>query len=72
MDRMPAAHETGDDEWEGVPRVDLTAPSLLTRAVLPHMLLVDGWSAPGHRLRATSSNSTGHVGRAPTGPCGLP
>ncbi|MFF2938707.1 SDR family NAD(P)-dependent oxidoreductase [Streptomyces niveus] len=38
MDRMSAAHETGDDEWERVLRVDLTAPFLLTRAVLPHML----------------------------------
>ncbi|MFE5664394.1 SDR family NAD(P)-dependent oxidoreductase [Streptomyces niveus] len=38
MDRMSAAHETGDEEWERVLRVDLTAPFLLTRAVLPHML----------------------------------
>ncbi|MET9557244.1 SDR family oxidoreductase [Streptomyces sp. NPDC006645] len=38
MDRMSAAHETDDAEWERVLRVDLTAPFLLTRAVLPHML----------------------------------
>lgn len=100
MDRTSATHETGDDEWDRVLRVDLTAPFLLTRAVLPHMLPVftgseaglrggaagaaytaaivwlasgeaafvdgavlpvdEGWSAPGHRLRATLSNSTGH------------
>ncbi|MFJ1788233.1 SDR family NAD(P)-dependent oxidoreductase [Streptomyces anulatus] len=38
MDRMSAAHETDDDEWNRVLRTDLTAPFLLTRAVLPHML----------------------------------
>ncbi|UZI33379.1 SDR family oxidoreductase [Streptomyces sp. CA-278952] len=38
MDRMSAAHETDDAEWERVLRVDLTAPFILTRAVLPHML----------------------------------
>lgn len=38
MDRMSAAHETDDVEWERVLRIDLTAPFLLTRAVLPHML----------------------------------
>lgn len=38
MDRMSAAHETDDAEWERVLRIDLTAPFLLTRAVLPHML----------------------------------
>ncbi|MGW5331276.1 SDR family NAD(P)-dependent oxidoreductase [Streptomyces bauhiniae] len=38
MDRMSAAHETGDAEWERVLRINLTAPFLLTRAVLPHML----------------------------------
>ncbi|MFD0337276.1 SDR family NAD(P)-dependent oxidoreductase [Streptomyces sp. NPDC127117] len=40
MDRMSAAHETDDAEWERVLRIDLTAPFLLTRAVLPHMLTV--------------------------------
>lgn len=38
MDRMSAAHETEDAEWERVIRINLTAPFLLTRAVLPHML----------------------------------
>jgi NAD(P)-dependent dehydrogenase (short-subunit alcohol dehydrogenase family) len=38
MDRMSAAHETDDAEWNRVLRVNLTAPFLLTRAVLPHML----------------------------------
>lgn len=38
MDRMSAAADTGDAEWERVIRVNLTAPFLLTRAVLPHML----------------------------------
>ncbi|MEU9896719.1 SDR family NAD(P)-dependent oxidoreductase [Streptomyces phaeochromogenes] len=38
MDRMSAAGETGDDEWERVLRINLTAPFLLTRAALPHLL----------------------------------
>ncbi|KUN19832.1 3-ketoacyl-ACP reductase [Streptomyces antibioticus] len=38
MDRMSAAADVGDAEWERVIRVNLTAPFLLTRAVLPHML----------------------------------
>lgn len=38
MDRMSALAETGDAEWERVLRIDLTAPFLLTRAALPHML----------------------------------
>ncbi|MDH6626147.1 NAD(P)-dependent dehydrogenase (short-subunit alcohol dehydrogenase family) [Streptomyces sp. LBL] len=38
MDRMSALGETGDSEWERVIRINLTAPFLLTRAVLPHML----------------------------------
>ncbi len=38
MDRMSALGETADAEWERVIRVNLTAPFLLTRAVLPHML----------------------------------
>ncbi|GAX51839.1 SDR family NAD(P)-dependent oxidoreductase [Streptomyces olivochromogenes] len=38
MDRMSAVGEVGDAEWERVIRVNLTAPFLLTRAVLPHML----------------------------------
>jgi NAD(P)-dependent dehydrogenase (short-subunit alcohol dehydrogenase family) len=38
MDRMSAAADVSDSEWERVIRVNLTAPFLLTRAVLPHML----------------------------------
>ncbi|MGW2329864.1 SDR family NAD(P)-dependent oxidoreductase [Streptomyces sp. NPDC001700] len=37
MDRMSALGETEDAEWERVIRINLTAPFLLTRAVLPHM-----------------------------------
>ncbi|MGW3115866.1 SDR family NAD(P)-dependent oxidoreductase [Streptomyces sp. NPDC001107] len=38
MDRMSAPADVSDGEWERVIRVNLTAPFLLTRAVLPHML----------------------------------
>jgi NAD(P)-dependent dehydrogenase (short-subunit alcohol dehydrogenase family) len=38
MDRMSAAADVRDAEWERVIRVNLTAPFLLTRAALPHML----------------------------------
>ncbi|AZP15785.1 glucose 1-dehydrogenase [Streptomyces aquilus] len=38
MDRMSAAADVSDAEWERVIRVNLTAPFLLTRAVLPHLL----------------------------------
>jgi NAD(P)-dependent dehydrogenase (short-subunit alcohol dehydrogenase family) len=38
MDRMSAAAEVSDEEWDRVIRVNLTAPFLLIRAVLPHML----------------------------------
>ncbi|MET7571156.1 SDR family NAD(P)-dependent oxidoreductase [Streptomyces sp. NPDC005492] len=38
MDRMSALADTEDAEWERVIRVNLTAPFLLTRAALPHML----------------------------------
>ena len=38
MDRMSALVDVDDAEWERVIRVNLTAPFLLTRAVLPHML----------------------------------
>jgi NAD(P)-dependent dehydrogenase (short-subunit alcohol dehydrogenase family) len=40
MDRMSAAGDVSDAEWERVIRVNLTAPFLLARAVLPHMLEV--------------------------------
>lgn len=38
MDSMSAAADVTDAEWERVLRINLTAPFLLTRAVLPHML----------------------------------
>ncbi|MET7569001.1 glucose 1-dehydrogenase [Streptomyces sp. NPDC005492] len=38
MDRMSALADVDDAEWERVIRVNLTAPFLLARAVLPHML----------------------------------
>ncbi|MER6348875.1 SDR family NAD(P)-dependent oxidoreductase [Streptomyces sp. NPDC001595] len=38
MDRMSALADVTDAEWERVIRINLTAPFLLTRAVLPHML----------------------------------
>ncbi|WP_458247758.1 SDR family NAD(P)-dependent oxidoreductase [Streptomyces sp. MAI_2237] len=38
MDSMSAPADVTDAEWERVLRVNLTAPFLLTRAVLPHML----------------------------------
>lgn len=37
-DRLSALADTDDAEWRRVLEVDLTAPFLLTRAVLPHML----------------------------------
>ncbi|MER7802512.1 SDR family NAD(P)-dependent oxidoreductase [Streptomyces parvulus] len=38
MDSMSAPADVTDAEWDRVLRVNLTAPFLLTRAVLPHML----------------------------------
>ncbi|MGM1061689.1 glucose 1-dehydrogenase [Saccharothrix sp. Mg75] len=38
MDSMTAAADVTDAEWERVVRVNLTAPFLLSRAVVPHML----------------------------------
>ncbi|MFD7660173.1 SDR family NAD(P)-dependent oxidoreductase [Actinosynnema sp. NPDC059797] len=38
MDRMNAAADVADAEWDRVLRVNLTAPFKLARAVLPHML----------------------------------
>ncbi|MGI3224234.1 SDR family NAD(P)-dependent oxidoreductase [Streptomyces sp. GTA36] len=38
MDTMSALADVSDAEWERLIRVNLTAPFLLTRAVLPHML----------------------------------
>ncbi|WP_299530092.1 SDR family NAD(P)-dependent oxidoreductase [uncultured Streptomyces sp.] len=38
MDTMSAAGDVSDAEWERVLRINLTAPFLLTRAALPHLL----------------------------------
>ncbi len=38
MDDMTAPHEVSDAVWERLIRVNLTAPFMLTRAVVPHML----------------------------------
>ncbi|HEX6340762.1 SDR family NAD(P)-dependent oxidoreductase [Umezawaea sp.] len=38
MDGMTATADVTDEEWERVLRVNLTAPFLLARAVVPHML----------------------------------
>ncbi|MFF3501017.1 SDR family NAD(P)-dependent oxidoreductase [Streptomyces sp. NPDC003247] len=38
MDSMSATADVTDAEWERVLRINLTAPFLLTRSVLPHML----------------------------------
>jgi NAD(P)-dependent dehydrogenase (short-subunit alcohol dehydrogenase family) len=38
MDAMTAAADVTDAEWERVIRINLTAPFLLSRAVVPHML----------------------------------
>src|SRR5262249_55901507 len=42
MDRMSAAADVSDAEWERVISVNLTAPFLLSRAALPHMLARGG------------------------------
>ncbi|WP_435284736.1 SDR family NAD(P)-dependent oxidoreductase [Streptomyces koelreuteriae] len=42
MDSMSAAADVTDAEWERVLRINLTAPFLLTRAVLPHMIAAGG------------------------------
>jgi len=38
IDRLSAAADVSDAEWDRIIRVNLTAPFLLTRAALPHML----------------------------------
>ncbi|MFC8141865.1 SDR family NAD(P)-dependent oxidoreductase [Streptomyces paradoxus] len=42
MDTMSAAADVTDAEWERVLRINLTAPFLLTRAALPHMIAAGG------------------------------
>ncbi|AGP60578.1 SDR family NAD(P)-dependent oxidoreductase [Streptomyces rapamycinicus] len=38
MDRFSTVADTDDTEWDRVLRINLTAPFMLTRAALPHML----------------------------------
>ena len=58
MDRMSAAVDVSDAEWDRVIRVNLTAPFLLTRAALPHML------AKGKGAIVTTASEAGllHLG----------
>lgn len=42
MDKFDGAADTEDAVWERCLRINLTAPFLLTRAVLPHMLQAGG------------------------------
>ncbi|MFF3754648.1 SDR family NAD(P)-dependent oxidoreductase [Streptomyces sp. NPDC002018] len=58
MDRMSALGETDDDEWQRTLRINLTAPFLLTRAVLPHML------AAGHGSLVFTASEAGLRGGA--------
>ncbi len=58
MDRMSALAETDDAEWERVIRINLTAPFLLTRAALPHML------AAGHGSILFTASEAGLRGGA--------
>ncbi|MFE1960273.1 SDR family NAD(P)-dependent oxidoreductase [Streptomyces sp. NPDC059479] len=58
MDRMSAVGETDDAEWQRTLRVNLTAPFLLTRAALPHML------AAGHGSIIFTASEAGLRGSA--------
>ncbi|WP_019549670.1 SDR family NAD(P)-dependent oxidoreductase [Streptomyces sulphureus] len=53
MDRMSAAADTEDAEWERVLRINLTAPFMLARAVVPHMI-----EAGGGAVVATASEAS--------------
>ena len=54
MDRLSAVADTEDAEWDRVIRINLTAPFLLTRAALPHML-----AAGAGAIVFTASDATG-------------
>ncbi|WP_336319963.1 SDR family NAD(P)-dependent oxidoreductase [Streptomyces lavendofoliae] len=58
MDSMSALGDVDDAEWERVIRVNLTAPFLLTRAVLPHML------AAGHGVVVNTASEAALRGSA--------
>lgn len=57
MDSMSAPVDVTDAEWDRVLRINLTAPFLLTRAVLPHMLSagVEPSSTPPPRRRCAAA-----------------
>lgn len=67
MDLFAGTGETDDATWERCLRVNLTAPFLLTRAVLPHMLeqgggsIVNLSSAAGMRGAAYTASKHGVV-----------
>ncbi|WP_336214177.1 SDR family NAD(P)-dependent oxidoreductase [Nonomuraea sp. LPB2021202275-12-8] len=42
MDSMSPVGQVGDAEWERIIRINLTAPFMLTRAALPHLLAGGG------------------------------
>ncbi|MFD3486609.1 SDR family NAD(P)-dependent oxidoreductase [Streptomyces sp. NPDC058665] len=58
MDSMSALADVSDAEWNRVVRVNLTAPFLLTRAVLPHML------AAGHGVIVNTASEASLRGSA--------
>jgi NAD(P)-dependent dehydrogenase (short-subunit alcohol dehydrogenase family) len=58
MDRLGGPAEVDDAEWERVLRVNLTAPFLLMRAVVPHML------AKGRGAIVTTASEAGLRGSA--------
>ncbi|KPI02078.1 3-oxoacyl-(acyl-carrier-protein) reductase [Actinobacteria bacterium OK074] len=57
-DSMSALADTDDAEWERLIRINLTAPFLLTRAALPHML------AAGHGAIVFTASEAGLRGSA--------
>lgn len=58
MDSMAALADVDDAEWERVMRINLTAPFLLTRAALPHML------SAGHGTIVFTASEAGLRGSA--------
>ncbi len=58
MDDMSGPHEVSDELWHRVLRVNLTAPLLLTRAVVPHML------SRGHGAIVNTTSEAGLRGSA--------
>ncbi len=58
MDDMSAPHEVSDAVWERLIRINLTAPFLLLRAVVPHML------ERGHGAIVNTASEAGFRGSA--------